>query len=81
LGFGDLFLGTRPHRWSAFVDHDFYAFADARPPHQKILQDKIAFAAHESSAATTALYFAINRFRSGFDLNHAVERVATRAMK
>jgi hypothetical protein len=81
LGFGDLFLGIRPHRWCAFVTHDFYAFADARPPHQKILEDQIAFAAYESSAATTAFYFAIDRFGPGFDLNHAIERVATRAME
>jgi hypothetical protein len=50
-------------------------------PHQKILEDQIPFAAVEWSAATTALYLAVNRFGSRFDFDHAIERVAVRAME
>jgi hypothetical protein len=50
-------------------------------PHQKILEDQIPFAAVEWSAATTALYLAVNRFGSRFYYNHAIERVAGRAME
>ena len=52
-----------------------------RLPHQKILEDQNSFAAGERSAATTACYLAFNRFGSGFDFDHAIERVAVRAMK
>ena len=49
-----------------------------RLAHQKILENKIPFAAGEWSTATAALYFSINRV--GFDFGHAIERVAVRAM-
>jgi len=42
-------------------------------PHQKILEDQIPFAAGEWSAATMALYLAVNRFGSRFDFDHAIE--------
>jgi hypothetical protein len=50
-------------------------------PHQKILEDQIPFAARQWSAATTALYLAINRIGSGFDFHDTIKCVAGRAME
>ena len=50
-------------------------------PHQKILENQIPFAASKWIAAITALYRAINRFRSWFDCDDLIERVAVRAME
>jgi hypothetical protein len=50
-------------------------------PHQKIFEDRIPFAAGEWRAATTALDLAVNRVKSGFDFDHAIERVAARAIE
>ena len=52
-----------------------------RFPHQKILEDRIPFAAGEWRATTTALDLAVNRVKSGFDFDHAIERVAAWAME
>jgi hypothetical protein len=49
--------------------------------HQKILENQIPFAAGEWSTATAAFYFLINRVGSGFDFDHAIERVAVQAME
>jgi hypothetical protein len=50
-------------------------------PQQKILSDQIPLAADEWCLAATTRYFAINCFRSGFDLDDLIERVAVRAME
>jgi hypothetical protein len=66
----------------ASLPHGFYrSVSTLWLPHQKILEDQIPSAAVEWSAATTALYLAVNRFGSRFDFDHAIERVAVRAME
>jgi hypothetical protein len=66
----------------ASLPHGFYrSVSTLWLPHQKILDDQIPFAAVERSAATTALYLAVNRFGSRFDFDHAIERVAVRAIE
>ena len=52
-----------------------------RLAHQKILENQIPFEAGEWSTATAALYFSLNRVGSGFHFDHAIERVAVRAME
>jgi hypothetical protein len=49
--------------------------------HQKILENQIPFAAGEWSTVTAAFYFSINLVGSGFDFDHAIERVAVQAME
>ena len=50
-------------------------------PHQKILEDQIPLAARQWSAATTALYLAINCIGSGLDFDDAIKCVAGLAME
>ena len=71
-----------PQADCASLPHGFYrSVSTLWLPHQKILEDQIPFAAVEWSAATTALYLAVNRFGSRFDFDHAIERVVVRAME
>ena len=80
--FGDTICGMRspPHR--AFLPHGVSLLVTTLSiAHQKILENQIPFAAGEWSTATAALYFSINRVGSGFDFDHAIERVAVRAME
>ena len=50
-------------------------------PQQKILDDQIPLAADERCLATKARYFVANCFRSDFDFDDLIERVAVRAME
>jgi hypothetical protein len=75
-------LGTRRCRFVRSLPRRFPQSVSALwLPHQKILEDQIPFAAGEWSAATTALYLAINGVGSGFDFDHAIKCVAGRAME
>jgi hypothetical protein len=66
--------GSSPHSFSQSVSMLCL-------PHQKILEDQIPLAARQWSAATTALYLAINCIGSGFDFDDAIKCVAGRAME
>ena len=60
----------------------FLPVSTDRFPRQKMLEDRIPFAAGEWPATTTALeLLAVNRVESGFDFDHAIERVAARALE
>jgi hypothetical protein len=82
LGLRDLFHDIQSLPIARRSPHGFYqSVSTLWLPHQKILEDQIPFAAVEWSAATMALYLSVNRFGSRFDFDHAIERVAVRAME
>jgi hypothetical protein len=48
---------------------------------QEILYDELAIAGSQRPATDAAGYRAINRFRSGFDFDNMIERIAVRTME
>jgi hypothetical protein len=68
--------------FGAIVPIGPFPFLDSRSvPQQEILDHKLTFTIRERTTAGAARYLAIECFRSGFDFDDLIQRIAVRAME